>query len=94
MRLWARKPDAANAWVASAERLPRAAVEDERPLTVERARLGGQAVELDVHVVGDPAGLVLIRLAHVHQLHVALPDQRGDLPRGELLGELSHGRRE
>jgi hypothetical protein len=59
-----------------------AAVEDDRPVGVERRGLARQRRQLDVARAGDVAGLTLVGLAHVDYL------QRGVFvqPRSDALG--------
>ena len=56
-----------------------AAVEDDRRVAVDRLRLRGEALELDVARAGDPARLVLVGLAHVDQLDLAALERGADL---------------
>jgi hypothetical protein len=62
-----------------------AAVEDDRPLPVDRRRLRGDLAEHDVARAADPAGVPLLVLAHVDQLRVLVAPQglgllRRDVP--------------
>jgi hypothetical protein len=56
-----------------------AAVEDDRPVAVDRLDLGAQLGQLDEPVAGDPARFVLLGLADVDQLDVAAGEQLSDL---------------
>src|SRR4051812_15987154 len=56
-----------------------AAVEDDGPVTLDRAGLGGEPPELEVPRPGDPAGGVLVVLAHVDELDLTARVARGDV---------------
>lgn len=74
---------------------PGSAIEDDRPLGIQRIGLGSEPVHDDVMVAGYAASLVLVILTHVDELDLAVTEQLGNPIRLELLlllGERTHGR--
>ena len=50
--------------------------------------LGAEVAQLDQAPAGDPAGLVLVGLAHVDELDLPLGQELGDLLRGVVIAHV------
>jgi hypothetical protein len=66
------------------------AVEDDGAAGVERVGLRGDLAQRDVARAGDVAGLPLVVLAHVDELHVALLEGVGHRAGLDVLGHGGH----